>query len=112
MHNFRADIDSEVFKVKEFGKPIYFAVGENIASNTNQIVLRKPDGTEITKAATTGTSQYSSPTKGLMAANTYVTYTPVKDEIDVPGTWHVRVTSESGTTYLKKTEWQQLIVKP
>ena len=102
---------TQTINVGEYGKAIPFDVGEDISANTNQLYLKKPDGTILKKDAVVGTTNLTTTDKGLFLANQYVTYTPVKTDFDVAGRWQTRVVSES-TTALTKTDWQKLEVLP
>jgi len=95
----------------ESGGHIYFNVGENVAANTNQIILKKPDGTEIIKDATVGTTNFSSTKKGLFKANEYVFYLVLPNDLDVHGHWQVRAVTTLPTGAVKKTRWQKAIVE-
>ena len=101
---------TQMINVGEYGKAIPFDVGEDISANTNQLYLKKPDGTILKKDAVVGTSNLQT-TKGLFLANQHVTYTPISTDFDVDGRWQTRVVSTSSTA-LTKTDWQKLEVMP
>ncbi len=100
-----------MFNKNESGDSIYFNVGENIAANTNQLLLKKPDGTELIKTATVGTTNFTSTTKGLFNANEYVFYTVQIGDIDVAGQWQVRVVSTFPSGKVRNTRWQKADVE-
>ena len=100
-----------MYNVGEYGQSIYFNVGEDVSLNTNELILCKPDGTELTKTALVGTTDFTTTTKGLFSANQYVFYQVVEGDLDVAGQWKFRVISTTSTNVKKKTDWQKAIVK-
>lgn len=100
-----------MYSVGEYGQNIYFNVEEDIAANTNQILLKKPNGTEVYKTASVGTSNFNSTTKGLFKANQYMYYLVAQNDIDVSGHWEIRAITKTPGGALKKSPWLKAIVK-
>ena len=95
--------------VGEYGLIIYIDVAEDISANTNQIVLKDPDGNESTKTAELGTTTVVT-NFGTLTANQYMKYTLASGDIDEAGRWMVRGIS-TGSTDKRKTNWLPLVVK-
>jgi len=100
-----------MYNIGEYGQNIYFNLSEDISANTNQLILKKPDGTEVTKAASIGTTDFSSTTKGLFTGDQYIYYLVIDGDLDVSGHWEIRAVTTTSGGVVKKTDWQKAIVK-
>ena len=98
-----------MLNVGEYGEKIYVDLSEDVSPNTNQIILKDPDGVETTKTATAGTVNVTTAI-GLLIATEYIEYTWVDGDLSKAGNWCARVVSTGGGIR-RKTDWLPFEVK-
>lgn len=99
--------------VGEYGHILYFNLKEDVSANTNKIILQDPSGNEVERDAVLGTSNLTAAQTGRDAwtANYWVQYTVQKDDIDEPGMWGFKATSEFSGAKKLETDWKRHKVK-
>lgn len=100
---------NELINVGDFGVPLYFDMLEDVSGNVNEVVLQKPDGTEITVLANVGVADLDS-SIGTLKENQYVSYVIEDGDIDQAGSWKVKCISKLGSTVKRTTPWRKLEV--
>ena len=99
--------------VGEYGHILYFNLSEDVSANTNKVIIKGPDGSETEKAAVLGTTSLAASLtgKGAWTANYWVQYKIEKNDIDQPGLWQFKATSEFSGTKKLESDWRRHKVK-